>query len=280
MPEQGRLQYRGFRLRLENGFAPDEAREVVDRVLATEGDRVSFAMRRPGAAPDPQRRGRPPRVYVKAEFRRPDEPLSKRLRPSRALREGRGYRAFAAAGLPVPNLLLFGEQSRLRLRGGGIVVTEKIRGRDAATTWKRAPSPDVLRRTAALLAAIHRAGFVHGDPVLRNFVLTPGGDHVIDLPSWRPFSSDGGVADLALLAGSAMKLGANSAHVAALVAAYADSPGDPGARLPRGWRPRVLAEADAYRRYLLERDATRASRRARRETLAGRLGVRAPHREG
>jgi tRNA A-37 threonylcarbamoyl transferase component Bud32 len=259
-----RLVHRGFRLRLENGFAPDEARVLVDRALSLGGDRVSFVAQRPSPPQGEERRGRAPRVFVKAEFRRPDQPLSRRLKPTRALTEGRGYRAFAAAGVPVPRLFAFGEQSRLRPRGGGIVVTEKLRGRDAAVAWKRGPSVDLLRRAALLLASVHRAGLVHGDAVLRNFVVGPSGDFVIDLPSWGQFTDEGGVADLALLAGSAMKLGANSAHVAALVTAYGDAPGDPGARLPRGWRPRVVREADAFRRYLLDRDATRAERHARR----------------
>src|SRR6185436_10576841 len=116
-----RLSCRGFDLRLENGFTADEARAVVERALATGGDRVSFAMERPAGHGTPDAVRQAQRVFVKAEFRRPDQPIGRRFRPSRAISEGRGYRAFHAAGIPVPRLYVFGEQSRLRPRAGAIV---------------------------------------------------------------------------------------------------------------------------------------------------------------
>src|SRR5258705_11591523 len=151
-----RLVHRGFDLRLDNGFAADEARAVVDRVLATGGDRVSFVMDRVTGG-----ERRTPRLFVKAEFRRPGQPLGKRIRPSRAIAEGRGYRAFAAAGLPTPRLFAYGEQSRLRPRAGAVVVTEKIRGLDAARLFQRQAGAEAGLRVARLIASIHAAGLVH-----------------------------------------------------------------------------------------------------------------------
>lgn len=281
LPVRERLSYRGFDLRLENGFTADDVRAVVDRVLATGGDRVSFLMPRPGSPELPKgTRGRPPRLFVKAEFRRPNQPLSKRLRPSRAVAEGRGYRAFADAGIAVAKLCAFGEQSRLRPRAGAIVVTEKIRGRDAARLWKRAPHVDIGLRVARTLARIHAAGLVHGDPVMRNFVLVPGAEHVIDLPGWGRWSAGRAERDLALFIGSAMKLGADSSHVLRFLAAYEEDVSHPAARLAVGWRERVMEAANAYRLYLLDRDATRAERRARKGAAIVRPGERAAPTKG
>jgi tRNA A-37 threonylcarbamoyl transferase component Bud32 len=268
-----RLVHRGFDLRLENGFTAAEAREVVERVLATGGDRVSFLMPRPDAV---NAAGRPALLFVKAEFRRPDQPLSKRLKPSRAMAEGRGYRAFQAAGLPVAQLLAFGEQSRLRPRGGGIVVTEKIRGRDAARAWKRSRSDEICARVARCLAAIHAAGLVHGDAVMRNFIVAAGAEYAIDLPSLAAWSRDGAEHDLALLAGSAIRLGADDAQTMRCLAEYESAPGRPAERLTHGWRKRVADEAGAYCRHLAERDATRAQRRTRKRDSAVRPGEREP----
>ena len=272
-----RISYRGFDLRLENGFAAAEAREVVDRVLATGGDRVGFVMDRPGEATPGGRRSR---IFVKAEFRRPDQALGKRLRPSRAIAEGRGYRRFAGAGLPVVRLFAFGEQSRLRPRAGAIVVTEKVRGRDAARTWKRAPSTGLAERAARTLAAVHSAGFVHGDAVMRNFVLVAAGEYLLDLPGWMRWSPEGAERDVALLAGSVQRLGASAAQMAALLAAYETAAGAPSARLTAGWRERVLAAADGYVRHLQERDATRPQRRARKQSSIARPGERGPSGKG
>jgi tRNA A-37 threonylcarbamoyl transferase component Bud32 len=271
-----RLTHRGFDLRLENGFTAAEARDVVERVLATPGDRVSFLMPRAGAV---DAAGRPASLFVKAEFRRPDQPLSRRLKPGRAVAEGRGYRAFEAAGLPVARIFAFGEQSRLRPRGGGVVVTERLRGRDAARAWKRARSVEIRARVARCLAAIHAADLVHGDAVMRNFVVTTVGDYAIDLPSWAPWSRDGAEHDLALFAGSAMRIGADEAQTLTCLAEYESAPGRPAARLADGWRRRVADEALAYCRHLAERDATRPERRTRKRGSAVRPGEREPLRE-
>jgi tRNA A-37 threonylcarbamoyl transferase component Bud32 len=268
-PARERLALRGFDLRLENGFTADEAREVVERVLAMPGDRVSFLMPRPGPA------GRTETLFVKAEFRRPDQPLGKRLKPGRAVAEGRGYRAFQAAGIPVARLLAFGEQSRLRPRGGGIVVTEKLRGRDAANAWRRVRSGEICARVARSLAAIHAAGLVHGDAVMRNFVVAPQAEYAIDLPRWAAWSREGAEHDLALLVGSAMRLGADSAQVLRCVTEYESAAGDPASRLAAGWQRRVNAAADEYRRHLADRDATREERRTRKRASPVRPRERA-----
>jgi len=268
-----RFTFRGFDLRLANGFAADEARAVIERVLATGGDRVALTMDRPGAG-DPS--GGPTRIFVKAEFRRPHQPLGKRLKPSRAVAEGRGYRAFAAADVPTPRLFAFGEQSRLRPRAGGIVVTERVRGRNAANLWIAAPDPDLGARIARMLARIHAADLVHGDAAMRNFVLVDGREYAVDLPGWSDWTRDGAEHDLARFLGSASKFGATASLLAGWMDEYAAAPVGPAARLADGWRGRVTRAAEEYRRHLAEREATRSERRARKEASAIRPRERAP----
>jgi tRNA A-37 threonylcarbamoyl transferase component Bud32 len=268
-----RFTFRGFDLRLANGFAADEARAVIERVLATGGDRVLFVMDRPGTSGAP---ATPTRIFVKAEFRRPHQPLGRRIRPSRAVAEGRGYRAFAAADVPTPRLFAFGEQSRLRPRAGAVVVTERIPARDAVRHWNAAPDPELGARVARILARIHAADLAHGDAVMRNFVLVDGCEYAVDLPSWSPWSRETAEHDLARFLGSAAKVGATAAHLAAWLDEYAASPTGAAARLEGGWRGRVTTAAAEYLRHLLDREATRPARRARKQASAIRPGERAP----
>ncbi len=78
MPDPARrLNYEGFDLRLENGFGEDEARAVLDRVLAEPGDRIQLVVPLPvGGKPVPAEQH--DTLYVKAKFRRRHEPLGKR----------------------------------------------------------------------------------------------------------------------------------------------------------------------------------------------------------
>jgi tRNA A-37 threonylcarbamoyl transferase component Bud32 len=258
-----KCSYRGFFLRLENGFSEAEARAVLDRALGRPGDRDSFVMLRPGT-PEEIPRQTQPRLYVKTEFRRPGDPLGKRIRHSRAVSEGRGYRAFAEAGLPVPELYVFGEQSRLRPRAGSIVVTQRVRARDASRLYIQSCDVEVGRRVAAALARIHARGLVHGDAVLRNFIPTDDRVWVLDLPRWGTATPDEVERDLSLLLGSAMRLGADHAHVNQLLYAYLEAPESPAVSLAAEWQRRVLEQAELYRRYLEDRERTREERHARR----------------
>ncbi len=261
------MRYRGFTLTLGHGFGEDEARAVVDRVLAETGDRVQVVMDRPGASG---------RLFVKGEFRRPHEPLGKRLRAARAIAEGRGYRAFSRAGIDVPEIHAYGAQSRALPRACSLVCTQKIRGRDAARIYRQAPDADVGARVARALAAIHAAGLVHGDAVLRNFVLVPERVFVVDLPRWGRWSADAAESDLALFVGSARKLGADEAHSAQLVEEYRTALDASVARMAAGWEHRVRERAEEYLTYLVDRDRTRPERHAARRESRVRPGPREP----
>jgi hypothetical protein len=274
--QRARTKIRGFDMRLSNGFSADEAREVIERVLATGGDRVSFLMERPATRGAP---GRHPLLFVKAEFRRPHQPLGRRIKPARAVAEGRGYRAFAAAGVPTPRLFAFGAQPRLLPRAGAIVVTERIHGRDAARLWAASPDAELGARVARTLDRIHAAGLVHGDAVMRNFVLVDGHEYAVDLPAWASWSRPRAEDDLIRFIGAAANRGADAATLAGWLDAYASGPCGAAGRLADGWRSRVAAAADEFRRYLDDREATRPARRARKQASALRPRERAPKRD-
>lgn len=258
-----RLAYRGFDLRLEHDLKEDEARRLVDEALSRSGDRVAFVLDRPGGTPDAD--GKPERFFVKAEFRRPHQPLTARFRPGRAVSEGRGYRRILEAGLPAPRLLLFGEQPRWYPRGCALVVTRKLRGLDAARRWMRKGELAIPLEAARLLARVHAAGFVHGDAVLRNFLSSGGAMHVIDLPRWGPWSTRNAIRDLSRLVTSTHKRRPLPREGEELLEAYAAEKSGAADRLPSDWRDRVRAEAARYLAYLLDKDATRPERHARKK---------------
>ena len=250
-----RLRYQGFALRLEGDCQEDEARGIIDRILETPGDRVGVRVERPGGG----------KAYVKAEFRRPDQPLGKRLRPGRAVSEGRGYRRFLQAGLHVPQILLFGEQPRVMPRGCAIVVTECVRGRNAHTRFLNDERSEWPLRAIAALATVHDAGFVHGDAALRNFVpADDGSTWIIDLPRYAEWSRERVRKDLALLIGSTTKQGGEESLGEQLFDAYATSC-QRVADLGDAWRREATAEMDEYVAYLRERDRTRPERHAKRK---------------
>jgi len=269
-----RLSHRRFDLRLEGDMTEDEARAVVDKVLATPGDRLAFVTRRPGKPP--REDGKPQRLFVKAEFRRPDQTLAKRLRRGRAVREGRGLRFFAQAGITVPPLLLFGEQSRLLPRACALVCTQKLKGLDAGRRYARDPDPELPVLAMRALAEVHAKGFVHGDAVFRNFLPSGGRTYVIDLPSWGRWSAERALHDLTRLLGSTRKRGVEQAEAADLLDVYVRAAPDASGRLPDGWRESALAGAQEFLDYLLERDATREDRHARRESARLRSRPRDP----
>jgi len=254
-PTTRRLRYRGFALRLEGDCHEDEARSVVDRALETSGDRIGVIVDRPGGG----------RAYLKAEFRRPDQPISKRLRPGRAVSEGRGYRRFLRAGLRVPQILLFGEQPRVMPRGCALVMTQHAPGRDAYARFIKKFSPEWPMRAMAALCTIHEAGFVHGDAALRNFVPAKDGTTwIIDLPRYAEWSRDGVCKDLALLVGSTIKHGGAETLADDLFDAYTNA----SSRLTElgdRWREDATADMEAYVAHLRERDRTRPERHAKRD---------------
>lgn len=257
------LALRGFRLVADDTVDDAAADAILARLLAIHGDRVQFVMR----TGDPGHPPGLPKMFVKGEFLRPLDPLGKRVRMPRALREAEGYAAFTAAGLPVPRLLLHGAQSRARLRGGSLVCTEKIDAENASAALQRRLREDVITSVAAALGATHAAGLVHGDAAIRNFL--PREDlrtaWIVDLPRWDRFTPEGALDDLVHAVGSALKSGARREWIPAFFAKWRDAAGAAASKLPADAEPTALAAADDYRAYLIARDRTRADRRRARD---------------
>lgn len=269
------LKTMGFRLVAGDGVDDAAAAAVVSRLVSIHGDRVQFVMR-------PDDPGHPPgfpKAFVKGEFLRPFDPLGKRFRGPRALREAEGYAAFTAAGLPVPRLLLHGAESRFRLRGGSLVCTEKIDGENASAALQKRLREDILTSVAAALGGVHANGLVHGDAAIRNFLPRPDGRSawIVDLPRWDRWSPEGALDDLVHAVGSALKSGARREWLPAFFATYRGSAGDAASRLPADAERAAVAAADDYRTYLISRDRTRSDRRKARDASMLRA---APRRGG
>lgn len=256
-----RSTHRGFSLTAGDGVPRDVVERVVDKVLATPGDRLQFVLRE-GDLPDGWTGGK---IFVKAEFLRPTDALGKRFRTSRARSEAEGYRAFAAAGLRVPRLLLHGEQSRWKPRAGALVATAKIDAENASAALQRHLRENLVTGVAAALGGAHGKGLLHGDAAIRNFLPAEGGAWIVDLPRWGRWSASGAEEDLAQCLGSALKAGALRSWLPAVLGSYRAAAGDAAARLAPGWEERVVAAAQTYCAYLIGRDGTRRDRRAKRE---------------
>jgi N6-L-threonylcarbamoyladenine synthase/protein kinase Bud32 len=96
---------------------------------------------------------------VPKAYRHPD--LDERLRETRTRSEARLTHAARGVGVPTPVVRDIDDDE-------GTLVFEYVGDRDLA----RALSPERVRAVGAHLAALHDAGFVHGDPTTRNVRVT------------------------------------------------------------------------------------------------------------
>ncbi|MEW6080055.1 MAG: lipopolysaccharide core heptose(II) kinase RfaY [Thermodesulfobacteriota bacterium] len=169
--------------------------------------------------------------------------IPRRLKTSRAAHEGRGYLAFARAGIPVVPLLFWGEKRHLALFEAGAVATLHMAADTVSEAFRKTADDKLLHRAAAALGAIHRAGLVHGDPRTRNFLVDGPRLTVIDLPSWSRFSRRSQRNDLMRFLGSAALLTGEIKKTETLLDIYVNK----GRPLPVG-RRKLLEMADRYRK--------------------------------
>jgi tRNA A-37 threonylcarbamoyl transferase component Bud32 len=179
------------------------------------------------------------KVYVSK--RRGD--LPRRLKRSRAAHEGSGYLVFARAGIPVVPLLFWGEKRRLALFETGAVATLHMPADTVAQAFRKTSDDDLLKRAAAALGAIHRAGLAHGDPRVRNFLADGPLPTVIDLASWSRFSPRSQQNDLMRFLASAALLTGEIKKTEILLDIYINE----GRPLPVT-REKLLETADRYRK--------------------------------
>jgi hypothetical protein len=206
-------------------------REVVER--ATGRGKKSLAV-------EPHETGE---ALVKVYRRRPRHGRWRRLRKSRAVREGEGYREFERRGIPSPRLLLYGERRRWGLWDFGVVATERVEVGTIDMVWPAGRDDGLLAAAAEVLAGIHGAGLAHGDPRLRNFLAARPRPLPFDLASWAPLTRSGHRRDLVRFLGSASLLTGDAGRVEELLARYAED----GPALPDS-RGELLAAAADYAR--------------------------------
>lgn len=111
--------------------------------------------------------------------------LGYRLGTGRGLRSYRAAQAMARAGLPVPRPL-----ACLLLPEGMVLLTEAFEGAsDLRALWLGVPNTEQAQQymTAAgsLVAALHRAGFAHGDCKWSNLLWANGKFYLVDLDAVR-----------------------------------------------------------------------------------------------
>ncbi|MEE4144024.1 MAG: lipopolysaccharide kinase InaA family protein [Halieaceae bacterium] len=155
--------------------------------------------------------------------------LGFRLGHGRAVHSFDAAHRLASAGLPVPSPL-----ACLLVEEGMILLTEGIaHGRDLRALWLEqagtAVAEQLMRAAGGTLAALHRAGFAHGDCKWSNLLWDETQLYLVDLESVRAVKSPRDrplplharqLADLARYTVDAEELGATPARYAAFMDDY------------------------------------------------------------
>ena len=98
--------------------------------------------------------------------------------PARVFRAALAAGRVEKAGIATPRVLAAGEKRRARVLLGGYLITEAVTdARDMMTFVEKCPDapagmPALIRETARVAAALHDAGFYHGDLKLVNLYRT------------------------------------------------------------------------------------------------------------
>jgi tRNA A-37 threonylcarbamoyl transferase component Bud32 len=140
-------------------------------------------------------------AVVKRYFNKPKHKRLRRLLYGRAAWERKGLKLFQHSGIATVPLLFCAQQRRLGLVNKGIVATIRVPTPNIEEAYLADPDPGLLHGTACALALIHRAGFTHGDPRLRNFLNTKPHPQVLDLASWSRFNPRLQIKDLSRFLG-------------------------------------------------------------------------------
>ncbi len=174
---------------------------------------------------------------------------------------GRGPRAFdasaalLAAGLPVPE-----PRCCLLTDGAVLLLTAQIPGaRNLRALWLEAPGAlsvvQLLPAAGATLAALHGAGFAHGDCKWSNLLAAGDRLYLVDLEAARrvrPLADRGihrrQLRDLARFTVEAEELGVSSGDFDSFLGAYLAVSPIPRERLLAGLRPLLATIRDRHRR--------------------------------
>jgi tRNA A-37 threonylcarbamoyl transferase component Bud32 len=227
----------GIRLHHTSGFGDAWLAEMWNQCVSGTTDRIS---RWQIPANDGQKEIA---VYVKIYRKRPSHRLLKRVLPSRALQEGKGYLEFARRGIKTVPLIAWGEERRWGLWQQGVIVTEAINAKTVEEEYTVHNDPDLLVKTAQQLSRIHNIGLAHGDPLARNFLATAETPIPFDLPSWSHRTVKSQRQDLIRFLGSMWALTGNKKMTQTLLSCYREKMDD----LPLNTED-LLCEAEEYSR--------------------------------
>jgi hypothetical protein len=205
----------GLRIELAGGLTEDSGRSIAD--AATRMARTDHASPAALHLPDGGQ------ALLKVYKLRRVLPLVHRLRPSRAVREARGLAEAIRRGLPCVQPLCWGERRVLGLVDFGFIATRRVEAPACHRAFRETGDQRILEAVLDELAAMHRAGLVHGDAAVRNWLWTPPRPLVFDLPSWGRFAWAGQQVDLVRLLGSVHWLTGGAAVPERLLARYVDS---------------------------------------------------------
>ena len=178
------------------------------------------------------------------------------------LTRSRGQRSFDVAsrlsilGLPVPSPL-----ACLGLPGAVLFATEVVPGRDLKACWQAQPEaddwPDALAASGLALAALHDAGFSHGDTKWSNLIWDGSDVTLVDLDAVRRSADRSRRArDLARFTLNAEELGVPGARYEHFLHSYQVASGESRATLEKA----TLRALKPLRRRHLKRYGPRGHR--------------------
>ena len=128
-----------------------------------------------------------------------------RLRPRYASHEGQALQQLAAAGIPVPRLLFYGEEWRMGIRNRGVVATELLQAPTLSDVVTAGRGTAWLEPYSRALARIHATGLSHGDAHSKNFLVQDHGLVAIDLENSRCLTHKKRLSDLASMVSSVLE---------------------------------------------------------------------------
>ena len=187
-----------FRIYVIEEIPETWVRDLIQRIVSSNAQQIDVIPLPPNFSEE--------KAMVKVyRVRKPKKILS-RLKKSRAIREGEGYRHFNELGIKTIKLILYGEERKWGLFQKGVVVTIYKPVDTIAEAYRKRKDFELLLHAAEKLAIIHQTGVAHGDPRTRNFLATSPCPLPFDLPSWSKLRAKSQMQDLVRFLGSAAVL--------------------------------------------------------------------------
>ena len=173
-------------------------RDLINRIVSSNIQKINVIRLPPNFSEE--------KAIAKIYQVRKRKKILSRLKKSRAIREGEGYRHFNALGIKTLELIVYGEERKCGLFQKGLVVTIYKPVDTLSEAYRKGKDFELLLNAAEMLALIHKTGVAHGDPRTRNFLATTPIPLPFDLPSWSKLKTKSHMQDLVRFLGSAAVL--------------------------------------------------------------------------